>query len=73
MRHCLNCNSVRIAHFRYDYDWGDGGDFMPVNDISVYEAEQATMFKRNERPDISCYVCLDCQACFDNPISDQQP
>lgn len=63
---CPKCNSFRIANFRLDSDWGDGGDWCAQNDDQgVYTEDDIKSFDRNERPDIQCNVCCHCGACFD--------
>jgi hypothetical protein len=69
---CVNCGSSRVGSFRLDWDWGNGGDWMQVNDESCYEAEDLDSFNKNERPSIDCYVCCNCGTCF-NLRSNQEP
>jgi len=72
MVRCPHCNSRRIGVFRLDADWGSGGDFGPANaddngvpdKSSGYTPDDLQRFECNERPDIDCYVCLQCYTCF---------
>lgn len=58
---CPNCGSDNVHCFRYDADWGYGGDYTPVNDG----------IPESERPDVECLHCRECYAAFDGPAYDK--
>ena len=74
MKTCPKCNSHRVGHFRLDSDWAPhAGDWTcgnhdekwnPHKDAGFTE-EDLKSFDSNSRPDIECYVCCACGACFD--------
>lgn len=61
---CPICGSFEIASFRYDSDWGTGGDWSQVNNEKHYQEYQLEHFKNNERADINCFYCYTCASCF---------
>ncbi len=61
---CPICGGTSIGHFRMDSDWGYGGDWNQVNTDENYEQTQLMGFRNNERPNVECNICCDCEHCF---------
>lgn len=62
---CPNCGSFQIGRFRMDSDWAiRAGDWTSINPDDVYTEEQLKDFDNNSRPDVECFVCLQCELNF---------